>query len=59
MSVTPKIAGQWDETNITELFREPPDTLRFAPSPDGQSFLLVEGANGAADSLFHVIAGWQ
>jgi Tol biopolymer transport system component len=59
MSVTQKTAGRWDETNITELFREPPDTLRFASSPDGQSFLIVEGARGAADSFFHVIAGWQ
>jgi serine/threonine protein kinase len=59
MSVTPKIAGQWDETNITELFRVPPDTLRFASSPDGQSFLIVEGARGTSDSFFHVIAGWQ
>ncbi|HXH90322.1 MAG TPA: hypothetical protein VNN25_01990, partial [Thermoanaerobaculia bacterium] len=59
MSVTPKVAGQWDETNLTELFHLPPDTLRFAPSPDGQSFLLVEGAQGAADSLFHVITDGQ
>jgi serine/threonine protein kinase/Tol biopolymer transport system component len=59
MSVTPKIAGQWDETNIAELFRLPPDTLRFAASPDGQSFLLIQGTRGAADSLFHMIVGLQ
>ncbi len=59
MSVTPKIAGQWDETNITELFHLPPNTVRFAASPDGQSFLLVQGTRGAADDFFHVIAGWQ
>ncbi|MEA2162731.1 MAG: eukaryotic-like serine/threonine-protein kinase [Thermoanaerobaculia bacterium] len=59
MSVTPRMAGQWDETNIAELFHLPPDTLRFASSPDGQSFLLIEGAQGKGDAFFHVITGLQ
>ncbi|MEA2162733.1 MAG: eukaryotic-like serine/threonine-protein kinase [Thermoanaerobaculia bacterium] len=59
MSVTPKTTGQWDDTKITELFHQPPDALRFASSPDGQSFLFIVGKPGATDSLFHVILGWQ
>ncbi|HEX3067365.1 MAG TPA: protein kinase [Thermoanaerobaculia bacterium] len=59
MSVVPHPAGQWGETVNTELFRQPANAVRFAPSPDGQSFLFVEQSRGAADSLFHVIAGWQ
>jgi len=59
MSVIPRVAGQWSETTSSELFPEPANAQRFAPSPDGQSFLFVEGSRGAADSLFHVITGWQ
>jgi len=51
MSVVPR--GNWNDTTNTELFRAPADTLRFAASPDGQSFLFIEGKPGAADSLFH------
>jgi len=59
MSVVPQSAGEWGNAKISELFRAPADTLRFAAAPDGQSFLFVEGSHGTADSLFHVIIGWQ
>ncbi|MEA2162732.1 MAG: eukaryotic-like serine/threonine-protein kinase [Thermoanaerobaculia bacterium] len=59
MSVVPRVSGDWSDTTDTELFRAPADTLRFASSPDGQSFLFVEGSHPAADSLFHLILGWQ
>jgi len=57
MSVIPRVAGDWTNAAETELFHAPADTLRFAASPDGQSFLFIEGAHGAADSVFHVILG--
>ena len=57
MSVTPRLPGQWDDTNIRELFHMPPDLLRFDAAPDGQSFLLIEGAHGKGDAFFHVITG--
>jgi hypothetical protein len=59
MSVTPKSAGEWNNTKVTELFRAPSDTLRYDARADGQSFLLVEGSHGASDALFHVILGWR
>jgi Tol biopolymer transport system component len=59
MSVVPRVAGNWNETTGAELFRAPANTLRYAASPDGQSFLFIDGTHGAADSLFHVILGWQ
>jgi serine/threonine protein kinase len=59
MSVVPRVSGDWSDTTDTELFRAPADTLRFASSPDGQSFLFIEGKPGATDSLFHVILGWH
>jgi serine/threonine protein kinase/WD40 repeat protein len=58
-SVVPHVPGEWGETSNTELFREPANTQRYAVNPDGQSFLFVEGAPGRADSVFHVILGWQ
>jgi serine/threonine-protein kinase len=57
MSVVPRAAGDWSDTIETELFHAPADALRFAASPDGQSFLFIQGSPGAADSLFHVILG--
>jgi hypothetical protein len=59
MSAVPRASGDWSDTADTALFHAPADTLRFAASPDGQSFLFVVGKPGAADSLFHVIVGWQ
>ena len=59
MNVVPRSPGQWSETTSSELFPEPLNAQRFAASPDGQSFLFVEGSRGAADSFFHVITGWQ
>lgn len=59
MSVVPRISGAWTETQATELFRAPPDTLQFAANPDGQSFLFIEGTRGRSDALFHVITGWE
>ena len=57
MSVIPRVAGDWTNAAETELFHAPADTLNFAASPDGQSFLFIEGAHGAADSVFHMILG--
>ena len=57
MSVMPRVAGDWTNAAEAELFHAPADTLNFAASPDGQSFLFIEGAHGAADSVFHVILG--
>jgi eukaryotic-like serine/threonine-protein kinase len=59
MSSVPQVPGQWTDTTSAVLFHQPANALRFDPSPDGQSFLFVEGSSGAADSLFHVITGWQ
>jgi Tol biopolymer transport system component/predicted Ser/Thr protein kinase len=59
MSVVPRVPGQWAETTSTALFRQPANALRFDASPDGQSFLFIEGSHGAADGFFHVITGWQ
>ncbi|HXH94835.1 MAG TPA: hypothetical protein VNN25_24890, partial [Thermoanaerobaculia bacterium] len=57
MSVVPRVAGDWSDTTSTELLHAPADTVRFAASPDGQSFLFITGKPGAEDSLFHVILG--
>jgi Tol biopolymer transport system component len=59
MSVVPRVAGAWTETQATALFRTPPHTLRFAANPDGQSFLFIQGAPGASDAVLHVITGWE
>ena len=59
MSVVPRVPGQWAETTSTALFRQPANAQRFDASPDGQSFLFIEGSRGAADGFFHVITGWQ
>ncbi len=59
MSAVPGVAGQWGETTSTELFREPANAQRFDASPDGQSFLFIEGSHGASDAFFYVITGWQ
>jgi Tol biopolymer transport system component len=59
MSVIPRVAGDWTNAAETELFHAPAGTLRFAASPDGQSFLFIEGSHGAADAVFHVILGSQ
>jgi len=59
MSVVPRVPGQWTETTSTALFRQPANALRFDASPDGQSFLFIEGSHGAGDVFFHVITGWQ
>ena len=59
MSVIPRVPGQWTETTSTVLFRQPANAQRFDASPDGQSFLFIEGSRGAADGFFHVITSWQ
>ncbi|MEA2337101.1 MAG: eukaryotic-like serine/threonine-protein kinase, partial [Thermoanaerobaculia bacterium] len=59
ISVVPRVPGQWSETTSTALFRQPANALRFDASPDGQSFLFIEGSRGAADAFFHVITGWK
>jgi serine/threonine protein kinase len=59
MSVVPPANGDWSNTTIKDLFPAPAGTLRFAISPDGQSFLFVVWKPGAGDSFFHVILGWQ
>jgi hypothetical protein len=59
MRDVPRVAGDWSDATSTELFHAPAGTTRFAASPDGQSFLFVTGKEGAEDSLFHVILGWQ
>jgi Tol biopolymer transport system component len=59
MSVVPRAPGQWAESTSTALFRQPANAQRFDASPDGQSFLFIEGSRGAMDGFFHVITGWQ
>jgi len=59
MSAVPQGGGEWNNAKLTELFRAPEDMLRFDARPDGQSFLMVEGAPGSGDSFFHVILGWR
>jgi Tol biopolymer transport system component len=59
ISVVPRAAGQWSDTTGTALFRVPANALRFDATPDGQSFLFIEGSHGAADDVFHVITGWR
>src|SRR5438105_2480844 len=59
VSVVPRLPGEWSDTNSAELFHTPPNTTRYAVSPDGHSFLFIEGTQGAADSLFHAVLGWQ
>jgi serine/threonine protein kinase/Tol biopolymer transport system component len=59
MSVVPRAGGDWSDPADTVLFPAPPDSTRFGVSPDGQSFLFITGKQGAEDSLFHVILGWQ
>jgi len=51
--------GGSSQLSIKELFRAPAGALRHDVSPDGQSFLFIEGARGARDALFHMILGWQ
>lgn len=55
ISVAPRVPGEWSDTNATALFHAPADGLRFAVTPDGHSFLVVEGSAGATDALFSVI----
>ncbi len=59
ISVVPRAPGDWNDAITTKLFATPPDTLRYAVSPDGRTFLFVQGIRGPADDLFHVILGWQ
>jgi len=59
MSVVPRTPREWTDPVATALFRMPPETLRFAPAPDGQSFLFVDGSPGAGDSLLHFVVGWH
>ena len=59
MSVTPRAPGNWSEAIITGLFPTPAGTLAFDVTPDGRSFLFVQGARGPSDSLFQVVLGWQ
>ena len=59
LSVAPRAPGDWNNANVTALFRASADTLRYDAAPDGQSFLFVEGSHGASDGLFHVILGWR
>jgi Tol biopolymer transport system component len=54
MSVVPNAAGDWSEVRPTEVLHASADTFAFAVTPDGQSFLLLEHAQGESDSLFHV-----
>lgn len=58
ISAVPRKPGAWNDTITSALFTVPPETLRYAVSPDGQTFLFVQGIRGPADSLFHVILGW-
>ena len=57
MSATPRRPGQWSDPVLTELFRVPADIIGLEVLPDGQSFLISDGAPGIADSFFHVIVG--
>ncbi len=58
-SVVPRSDDNWSDTTITPLFRAPADTRHFAAAPDGQSFVMLEGAAAASDSLFNVVLGWR
>ncbi len=58
-SVVPRGGEAWGDTTITTLFRAPADTRSVAAAPDGQSFVLLEGASGASDALFNVVLGWR
>ena len=55
MSVVPATAGNWNDARAKEILHAPPDTVSFAVTPDGQSFLILENARGASDSSFHVV----
>jgi Tol biopolymer transport system component len=54
---TPRVSDAWSDSTVTNLFEAPPNTLRFAVSPDGQSFLFIGGKPGMTDTFFHVILG--
>jgi hypothetical protein len=41
MSVVPATAGNWSEARTKEILHAPPDTVSFAVTPDGQSFLIL------------------
>jgi Tol biopolymer transport system component len=56
-SALPGAGGRWDEPAIAELFRLPRTLRGFAVTPDGQSFLISDEQDGAADALFHVVSG--
>jgi Tol biopolymer transport system component len=54
MGVVPNAAGDWSEVRPQEVLHGSADTTSFAVMPDGQSFLLVERADGDDDAVFHV-----
>ncbi|MCU1348375.1 MAG: serine/threonine protein kinase, partial [Acidobacteria bacterium] len=54
MSVVPNAAGDWSEVRPQEVLHASADTMAFAVTPDGQSFVLMEHAQGESDSFFHV-----
>jgi hypothetical protein len=53
------VGDNWSDTVITTLFRAPADSRHLAAAPDGQSFVVLEGAAGASDSLFNIIIAWR
>jgi Tol biopolymer transport system component len=59
VSVVPRTSNDWTDTVATTLFAAPPDTLRFAVIPNGQSLVLIEGSPGPEDAVFHVIVGYH
>jgi Tol biopolymer transport system component len=54
-SVVPAASGDWSDARTQEIFRASPDTIAFAPTPDGQSFLIVENTSGKADAAYNVV----
>jgi Tol biopolymer transport system component len=55
VSVAPRRGGEWGETTAQVLFHAPAGSMGWAVTPDGQSFVVVEGAPGTADALLNVI----
>lgn len=59
VSVVPRSSRDWTDAFATNLFTAPPDTIRYAVSPDAQSLLFTQGAPGPSDGVFHVIVGYH
>lgn len=59
MSVMANAADNWSDAHAhtTEFFRAPQNSLVFAVTPDGQSFLLLENTSGATDAIVNVVLG--